>query len=75
MPQARAELVRQAAAALGAEPSRCVVVGDIGANAGAAIAAGARAILVPTGRTLLEEDEADLGDANPGILALYPQSS
>jgi beta-phosphoglucomutase family hydrolase len=44
-----------AAAALGVEPSRCVVVGDIGADVGAAGTAGARAILVPTPVTRPEE--------------------
>jgi D-glycero-D-manno-heptose 1,7-bisphosphate phosphatase len=41
-------LVRQAAAALGVAPADCVVIGDIGSDAAAAYAAGARAILVPT---------------------------
>jgi histidinol-phosphate phosphatase family protein len=41
-------LITQAAAALEVEPADCVVVGDIGADARAAHAAGARAILVPT---------------------------
>jgi histidinol-phosphate phosphatase family protein len=51
----RPGLVRRAAAALGADPSCCVVVGDIGADVGAARAAGARAILVPTPVTRAEE--------------------
>ena len=51
-------LVRRAAAALGTTPERCVVVGDIGADAGAAAAAGAAAVLVPTARTRREEVEA-----------------
>ncbi len=38
----------RAAAALGVRPERCVVIGDIGADVGAAAAAGARAVLVPT---------------------------
>lgn len=48
-------LVLAAAAALGAEPTRCVVIGDIGADVGAAVAAGARGILVPTPVTLAGE--------------------
>jgi histidinol-phosphate phosphatase family protein len=51
-------LVERAAAELGADPSRCVVVGDIGADVGAALAAGARAVLVPTARTRVEEVHA-----------------
>ena len=48
-------LVLRAAQALGVQPERCVVVGDIGADVEAARAAGARAILVPTKRTRREE--------------------
>jgi D-glycero-D-manno-heptose 1,7-bisphosphate phosphatase len=48
-------LVLAAAAALGVDPSCCVVIGDIGADMAAARAAGARAILVPTPVTLAEE--------------------
>lgn len=48
-------LVRRAAAALGTDPSRCVVVGDIGSDMAAAGAAGATGILVPTRATLPEE--------------------
>ena len=48
-------LVLRAAAALGVEPGECVVIGDIGADVGAALAAGARAVLVPTPVTLPEE--------------------
>ena len=51
-------LVRQAAEALGVDPSRCAVVGDIGADMGAARAAGARGVLVPTAVTRPEEVEA-----------------
>ena len=48
-------LVQQAAADLGVDPEDCVVIGDIGADAAAAYAAGARAILVPTPQTRPEE--------------------
>jgi histidinol-phosphate phosphatase family protein len=68
-------LVLQAAAALGVDPARCAVVGDIGADVEAARAAGARAVLVPTERTRREEIDAapevarDLEDAVERILA------
>jgi histidinol-phosphate phosphatase family protein len=48
-------LVVEAARGLGVEPERCVLVGDIGADVEAALAAGARAILVPNGKTRPEE--------------------
>jgi histidinol-phosphate phosphatase family protein len=48
-------LVRQAAAGLGLDPRDCVVIGDVGADVGAARAAGARSILVPTAATRQEE--------------------
>ncbi|WP_395109894.1 HAD-IIIA family hydrolase [Actinomadura sp. SCN-SB] len=48
-------LVERAAGRLGVLPSDCVVIGDIGGDVEAAVAAGARGILVPTGRTRLEE--------------------
>ncbi|UGS35776.1 HAD-IIIA family hydrolase [Capillimicrobium parvum] len=48
-------LVLAAARALGVEPSRCAVIGDIGADVQAARAAGARAVLVPTAVTRREE--------------------
>ena len=48
-------MVLEAARALGVEPSRCALVGDIAADAGAALAAGARPILVPTPVTRAEE--------------------
>jgi histidinol-phosphate phosphatase family protein len=48
-------LVLSAAAALGVEPRRCVVIGDVGADVEAARAAGARAVLVPTDVTRREE--------------------
>ncbi|MBF6175329.1 HAD-IIIA family hydrolase [Nocardia blacklockiae] len=48
-------LVTAAARALGVPPQRCVVVGDIGADVDAALAAGARAVLVPTAKTRPDE--------------------
>jgi histidinol-phosphate phosphatase family protein len=48
-------LVRAAAADLGTTPRRCVVVGDIGRDVTAALAAGAAGILVPTPVTRPEE--------------------
>jgi histidinol-phosphate phosphatase family protein len=51
-------LVLRAAAELGVEPSRCAVVGDIGADVEAARAAGARAVLVPTAVTRPEDVRA-----------------
>ncbi|MGZ4125593.1 MAG: D-glycero-alpha-D-manno-heptose-1,7-bisphosphate 7-phosphatase [Actinomycetota bacterium] len=50
-------LVRRAAVALGVAVERCVLIGDVGADVDAALAAGARPILVPTDVTLLEEIE------------------
>jgi histidinol-phosphate phosphatase family protein len=44
----RPGLVRAAARRLGVRPEDCVVIGDIGADAEAARAAGARSVLVPT---------------------------
>jgi histidinol-phosphate phosphatase family protein len=66
-------LVRQAAAELGADPADCVVIGDIGSDATAACAAGARAILVPTPVTRPEETvgtpaAATLADAVAAVL-------
>lgn len=48
-------LITQAADALGVPAERCAVVGDIGADVEAALAAGARPVLVPTARTRREE--------------------
>jgi HAD superfamily hydrolase (TIGR01662 family) len=48
-------MIVAAAAALGTTPERCVVVGDIGRDMTAAVAAGAAGILVPTAVTLAEE--------------------
>lgn len=51
-------LVLAAAEALGVPADRVVVIGDIGADVGAATAAGAAAVLVPTAATRPEEIEA-----------------
>lgn len=62
-------MVRWAAEALGVDPADTVVIGDIGADVGAAHAAGASAVLVPTATTRQEEVWAapavaqDLGEA------------
>ncbi|MGC4896326.1 HAD-IIIA family hydrolase [Micromonospora sp. DT31] len=68
-------LVHEAARALGTTPSRCVLIGDIGADTTAAAAAGAAAILVPTPATRAAEVAAaptvavDLPDAVNTVLA------
>jgi histidinol-phosphate phosphatase family protein len=51
-------MVLAAAGALGVDPADCALVGDIGADVGAATAAGARAVLVPTPVTRVEEVDA-----------------
>ncbi|MBW3602581.1 MAG: HAD family hydrolase [Actinobacteria bacterium] len=67
-------LIERAAARLGVATTACAVVGDIGADVDAALAAGARPVLVPTARTRPEEVEAapevarDLGDAVSRLL-------
>jgi HAD superfamily hydrolase (TIGR01662 family) len=48
-------MVLRAAEQLGVAPSRCAVIGDIGPDIGAAAAAGARGVLVPTPATRREE--------------------
>jgi histidinol-phosphate phosphatase family protein len=48
-------MVLDAAAALGVDPSRCVMIGDTGGDVEAALAAEAGAVLVPTARTLPHE--------------------
>jgi D-glycero-D-manno-heptose 1,7-bisphosphate phosphatase len=48
-------MVLEAARALGVEPAQCALIGDIGADVGAALAAGARPVLVPTPVTRTEE--------------------
>jgi histidinol-phosphate phosphatase family protein len=68
-------LIERAAARLGVEPRDCVVIGDIGSDIEAAVAAGARPVLVPTPRTLPEEVAAaperapDLTAAIEAVLA------
>ena len=51
----RPGMVHSAARRLGVRPEECVVIGDIGADAEAARAAGARSVLVPTPVTRAEE--------------------
>ena len=51
-------MVEDACAALEVGAERCVVVGDIGSDVEAAAAAGAHAVLVPTGQTLADEVRA-----------------
>ncbi|QGN49468.1 HAD-IIIA family hydrolase [Micromonospora sp. WMMC415] len=53
-----AGLVHAAARELGTVPRRCVLVGDIGRDVTAALAAGAQAVLVPTPVTRPEEIDA-----------------
>jgi histidinol-phosphate phosphatase family protein len=60
-------LIRAAARALGCAPARCAVVGDIGADMAAALAAGASAILVPNAATL----DAEVKRA-PAVVADLP---
>lgn len=48
-------MVLAAAAELGVDAGRCVVIGDTGGDVDAALAAHARAVLVPTARTLQRE--------------------
>jgi HAD superfamily hydrolase (TIGR01662 family) len=48
-------MVLDAARRFGVAPHRCAVVGDIGSDVRAAIAAGARGVLVPTSATSAED--------------------
>jgi beta-phosphoglucomutase-like phosphatase (HAD superfamily) len=48
-------MLLDAAAALGVDPLRCALIGDIGADMAAARAAGMRGLLVPTAATRREE--------------------
>jgi histidinol-phosphate phosphatase family protein len=50
-------LVLRAAEALGVAPERCALVGDVGSDVAAALAAGARPVLVPTPQTRREDIE------------------
>lgn len=74
----RPGMVLDAAHRLGIDPSEIVVVGDIGADVGAAAAAGAQGILVPTPRTRTEEVRAaetvagSLDEAVSLVLARVP---
>jgi histidinol-phosphate phosphatase family protein len=61
-------MVLAAAQALGVEPSGCALIGDIGADVGAALAAGARPVLVPTPVTRRDEVEA-APEVAPDLLA------
>jgi histidinol-phosphate phosphatase family protein len=54
----RPGLVLRAAERLGVEPRACALIGDIGSDVEAALAAGARGVLVPTPRTLQHEVDA-----------------
>ena len=51
-------LLFQAAEVLGVSPAACAFIGDIGADVEAALAVGARPVVVPTPRTRREEIEA-----------------
>jgi len=51
----RPGMVLAAAEALAVPPTRCVMIGDTGGDVQAALAADAKAVLVPTGRTLPAE--------------------
>ena len=64
----QAGLVVQAAAALGVDPARCALIGDIGSDVEAARAAGARGVLVPTPSTRPEEVAA-APEVAPNLLA------
>jgi histidinol-phosphate phosphatase family protein len=57
-------MIVAAAAALGVTAERCIVVGDIGSDVGAAKAAGATAIMVPTVRTLPDERDRAAREAH-----------
>ncbi|HYP48523.1 MAG TPA: HAD-IIIA family hydrolase, partial [Thermoleophilaceae bacterium] len=61
-------MVREAAWRLGVPAAKCVFIGDIGADMQAARAAGARGILVPTERTLIEEVRS-AGEVAPSLEA------
>jgi D-glycero-D-manno-heptose 1,7-bisphosphate phosphatase len=65
----RPGLVLAACAALRVRPDEAVVIGDVGADMGAARAAGARATLVPTASTRPEEIDAAPAVANDLLTA------
>ena len=71
----RPAMVLDAAEALGLSPAEVVVIGDIGADVAAAVAAGAQGVLVPTDRTRQDEVDAastvaaDLDEAVGLVLA------
>jgi D-glycero-D-manno-heptose 1,7-bisphosphate phosphatase len=62
-------LVTAAARELGLAPHECLMIGDIGSDVDAALAAGARAVLVPTRKTKIGEiDHAHLvADVAPNV--------
>ena len=68
-------MVKEACRIVGVEPARCVVVGDVESDIEAAVAAGARGILVPTAATRRHEiagasrTAPDLASAAATILA------
>lgn len=62
-------MVESAARSLGVDPRSCALVGDIGADVEAGLAAGARAVLVPTAVTLADE----IADA-PEVAATLPEA-
>ncbi|MGQ7297054.1 HAD-IIIA family hydrolase [Quadrisphaera sp. KR29] len=70
-------MVLQAARRLGVPPSRVAVVGDIAADVGAAVAAGARGVLVPTPVTRSAEVDAARAAAASGgpVLGVAPDLS
>jgi len=77
----RPGLVVEAARRLGVDPSGCVLVGDIGTDVEAGLAAGARPVLVPTAVTRQEEVDVapevapDLGAAVDLVLAARSASA
>jgi D-glycero-D-manno-heptose 1,7-bisphosphate phosphatase len=77
----RPGLVLEAARQLGVDPAACVLVGDIGSDVDAALAAGAQPLLVPTEVTRPDEVAAapavvaDLAAAVDAVLAARPGSA
>jgi D-glycero-D-manno-heptose 1,7-bisphosphate phosphatase len=71
-------LIIDAARRLGVPPDRCIVIGDTGADVEAALAVGARPILVPTDVTRRDEVDAapevarDLSEAVDRVLERTP---